>query len=87
MLSFLGFISFYKRFIKNYSKITAPLTDLIKNNRKGPIELGNYEVEAFKTLKQKFLEEPILKYFNPEAPIRVEINVLDFVISVVLSQS
>jgi len=37
---FLGFTNFYRRFIKSYSKITLPLTDLLKgmeNRRKsGP---------------------------------------------------
>ena len=30
VLSFLGFYLFYRRFIKNYSKISALLTDLLK---------------------------------------------------------
>ena len=34
VLSFLGFINFYYRFIKEYSKITANLMSLIKKGTK-----------------------------------------------------
>ena len=32
--SFLGFANFYRRFIEGYSKVTRPLTDLIKKSEK-----------------------------------------------------
>jgi hypothetical protein len=36
--SFLEFANFYQRFIKGYSKVVAPLTDLLKKeNQKIPL--------------------------------------------------
>jgi hypothetical protein len=32
---FLGFANFYRRFIKDYSKIAKPLTDLLKGSVNG----------------------------------------------------
>jgi hypothetical protein len=31
--SFLGLDNCYRRFVKGYSKISAPLSDLLKNNK------------------------------------------------------
>ena len=31
--SFLGLVNYYRRFIKGYSNITSPLTDMLKKGR------------------------------------------------------
>jgi hypothetical protein len=30
--SFVGYVNYYRKFIRNYGKMTAPLTNLIKND-------------------------------------------------------
>ena len=48
--SFLELANYYQRFIKGYSKIVSPLTDLLKNDR-----AWDWDIEclkAFKSLKQ-----------------------------------
>ena len=81
---FLGFTNYNRRFIKGYSAITKPLIDLTKDI----VEFVQIDkaAEAFKQLKLAFLTKPILLTFDLEKEGRVEIDVLDFAIRVVLSQ-
>ena len=81
---FLGFINYNRRFIKGYSVITKPLIDLTKDI----VEFVQTDeaTEAFKRLKLAFLFKPILLIFDLEKEGRVETDVLDFTIRVVLSQ-
>jgi len=56
--SFLGFSNFYQRFIGNYVDIAKPLNELMKTMK--IFEWSQECQTAFKSLKKKFLEEPIL---------------------------
>nr|GEX89965.1 reverse transcriptase domain-containing protein [Tanacetum cinerariifolium] len=49
--SFLGLAGYYRRFIKNFSKIAKPLTLLTQNNK--TYEWGDTQEEAFRILKDK----------------------------------
>jgi len=40
----------------------------------------------FKEIKNKFTKEPILKIYQPELPIRVKTDILDFVLETCLLQ-
>jgi len=84
MQQFLGFANFCRRFIKDYSKITAPLTDLTKKDK--PYIWTEKAQKAFELLKEQFTSEPILIIFNPEKPITIETNASDFAIGAVASQ-
>jgi hypothetical protein len=57
---FLGFANFYRKFIKNYSKIVMPLTELTRINKKFMWSAG--AAEAFDHLKQAFTSSPILAH-------------------------
>ena len=61
--SFIGLCSYFRRFVQNFSVIAKPLYDLTKKNSK--FKFGPEELNAFETLKQKMIEEPILGIFNP----------------------
>ncbi|UYV76716.1 hypothetical protein LAZ67_14001863 [Cordylochernes scorpioides] len=67
--SFLGICGYYRRFIRNFSKISKQLTCLTEKDKK--FVIGPVETEAFETLKKKLTEEPILAHFNPEARIEI----------------
>ncbi|RYP44155.1 hypothetical protein DL768_009354 [Monosporascus sp. mg162] len=83
---FLGFAGFYRRFIKGYSKITAPLTDLLKSSQQPRIKLEGSSLLAFRKLKILFTNAPLLRHFDPRLPIRLETDASDFAIGAVLSQ-
>jgi len=56
--SFLGFGNFYQKFIRHYAELAAPLHDLTKKEMK--VEWMEVQDKAFKELKERFLEEPVL---------------------------
>ncbi|GJT43858.1 reverse transcriptase domain-containing protein [Tanacetum coccineum] len=56
--SFLGHAGFYRRFIKDFSKISRPMTHLLEKNT--PFIFSNECNQAFETLKKKLTEAPIL---------------------------
>nr|GEW63845.1 reverse transcriptase domain-containing protein [Tanacetum cinerariifolium] len=56
--SFLGHAGFYRRFIKDFSKIARPMTRLLEKDT--PFIFPQECVDAFQTLKRKLTEAPIL---------------------------
>ncbi|GJZ81828.1 putative reverse transcriptase domain-containing protein [Tanacetum coccineum] len=55
---FLGLAGYYRRFIKDFSKIAKPLTKLTQKNKK--YIWDEDQESAFQLLKQKLYEAPIL---------------------------
>ncbi|KAI2657118.1 Transposon Tf2-8 polyprotein [Labeo rohita] len=70
---FLGFANFYRRFIKDYSTITAPLTSLLRGKPK-TICWNPPAHEAFLQLKKIFSTVPLLHHPDPELPFTVEVD-------------
>jgi len=60
MRSFLGFTGFYRKFIRDYAKIAAPLTDLTKTTQPFPSPLPPAAIDAFNLLKAALLSAPVL---------------------------
>nr|GEX12895.1 reverse transcriptase domain-containing protein [Tanacetum cinerariifolium] len=56
--SFLGHAGFYRRFIKDFSKIARPMTQLLEKDT--PFIFSPECVDAFQTLKIKLTKAPIL---------------------------
>ncbi len=82
---FLGFANFYRRFIKNFSLLSAPLTSML---RRKPKSLSwNPEAQvAFKRLKDTFCTAPILTHPDPQLPFVVEVDASTTGVGAVLSQ-
>ena len=57
--SFLGYAGFYRRFIKDFSKISRPLTNLLQKDI--PFVFYDDYVEAFETLKKALTSTPIVQ--------------------------
>nr|GEW62356.1 reverse transcriptase domain-containing protein [Tanacetum cinerariifolium] len=62
--SFLGLAGYYQRFFENFSKIEKPLTLLTQKNKK--YEWGDKQEEAFRILKDKLWNAPVLEL--PDGP-------------------
>jgi hypothetical protein len=64
VLGFLGFANFYRRFIRDFSRIATPLYGLVKKNAN--FNWSKEACKAFERLKQAFIEAPILAQFDPD---------------------
>jgi hypothetical protein len=82
--SFLGFANFYRRFIRDFSKIMAPLTRLIRKDT--PWGWDDKAQAAFEKLKMVMVSEPIVRHFDPTKAITIEPDASDYAIGVVCSQ-
>ena len=56
--SFLGHAGFYRRFIKDFSKIAKPLSNLL--NKEAVFVFNDECLEAFNTLKAKLVSAPVI---------------------------
>ncbi|KAK3515199.1 hypothetical protein QTP70_010600 [Hemibagrus guttatus] len=68
---FLGFANFYRRFIRGYSSLTSPLTNLLRNKPKS-LTWNPAATQAFDTLKTAFTTAPLLAHPEPNLPFIVE---------------
>ena len=77
---FTAFAGYYRRFVRDFSKIAKPLTELHPNTclKKGkkvkcakPFHWGQEQEEAFEKLKNALSTPPVLGYANYEAPFEV----------------
>ena len=81
---FLGFANFYRRFIEGYSKITLPITLLLRKARS--FKWNPAAQDAFEQLKKAFTSGPILRHFDPMLPIVLHADSSGFALSGILSQ-
>ncbi len=83
--SFLGLASYYRKFIKNFAKMAAPLTNLLKKS----VETYEWDGacnEAFETLKGILVKAPVLKLPDFDKDFEIHYDASDFVIGGVLVQ-
>ena len=84
MQKFLGFANFYRRFIKDFSKMTAPLNSLLKKGTGW--SWGEAQQQAFEDLKAAFIRAPVLALFDHDRRTVLETDASDWASGGVLSQ-
>ena len=82
--SFLGHAGFYRRFIKDFSKIAKPLTNLLV--RDVPFVFSSECKQAFETLKEKLISAPIMVAPEWGEPFEMMCDASDRAVGAVLGQ-
>lgn len=82
--SFLGTAGYYRKFIKDFSAIAAPLTELTKESVK--FDWGHQQEASFRRLKKAIAEGPVLALPDPSLPFVVHTDASGFAIGAVLQQ-
>ncbi|GKC12041.1 reverse transcriptase domain-containing protein [Tanacetum coccineum] len=82
--SFLGHAGFYRRFIKDFSKIARPLTKLLEKDT--PFEFDDECQKAFELLKEKLTCAPVIVSPNWNLPFELMCDASDFAVGAVLGQ-
>ncbi|XP_075103703.1 uncharacterized protein LOC142178272 [Nicotiana tabacum] len=82
--SFLCHTGFYRRFIKDFSKISKPLTNLLVKDIK--FDFSGDCLKAFETLKEKLSTAPIVVSPDWNQPFEVMCDASDIAVGVVLGQ-
>ncbi|XP_073693997.1 uncharacterized protein [Garra rufa] len=81
---FLGFANFYRRFIRNFSQLAAPLTAL--TSPRTTFRWSDAAEAAFANLKSRFVSAPILVTPDPSRQFVVEVDASEVGVGAVLSQ-
>ena len=82
--SFLGHAGFYRRFIKDFSKISRPLCLLLQKDK--DFVFDEKCLEAFETLKEALTSTPVIAPPNWDLPFEVMCDASDYAVGAVLGQ-
>ena len=80
----MGLANFYRRFIKGFTAIAKPLTNLTKKAIEFKWEAN--EEATFEALKKALTTAPILQVFDKEKPHEVWVDVSDYAVGATLVQ-
>ncbi|GBG93019.1 hypothetical protein CBR_g58181 [Chara braunii] len=82
--SFLGLANYYRKFVRNFSTITAPLPRLLK--KEAIWQWDRDCTSALKKLKRAFIEYPVLKVADPSLPFVITTDASQYGIGAMLQQ-
>ena len=80
----LGHTRYYKKFIKGYAKITAPMEKLLKHDVK--FKWTEECQQSLDILKERMVTTPILVFLDWKLPFHVHVDASSIALGVVLSQ-
>lgn len=85
---FLGLCSWYRRFIKDFSSLVAPINAVLKNRKKNkPIEWTEQADKAFSELKNKLVSAPVLASPDFSKQFVIQCDASDVGLGAVLTQN
>ncbi|XP_038050657.1 uncharacterized protein LOC119723850 isoform X2 [Patiria miniata] len=84
--SFIGLLSYYRKFVPNFAAIAAPLTDLTRKGAPNSVQWGASQEQSFRTLKSRLESEPILSLPDPDKPYILAADASEVGIGAVLMQ-
>ena len=82
--SFLGHARFYRRLIKDFSKIARPLWSLLAKD--APFDFNDKCYTTFEILKNTLSSTPIIKLPYWDVPFEIMCDASDYVVGAVLGQ-
>ena len=82
--SFVSMCSFYRKFVKSFSEICRPLTEMLKNHIK--FKWGPEQQTAFDYLKERISQAPILQFPNLEKEFILRTDASSYCIGAILAQ-
>ena len=85
--SFLGACNVYRRFVKDYSKIASPLSDMVRKNAGNDWHNPTKEqLHSFEELKARLNAPPILALPKANRPYMIDTDASAYAIGAVLLQ-
>lgn len=82
--SFVGLLSYYRKFIPNLAKLTKPMTQCLKKDKS--IVLDDQYVNAFDTCRKILMNDPILQYPDFTKPFVLTTDASNVALGAILSQ-
>ena len=73
--SFLGLANYYRRFIKNFSELTSPLSALVHDSSPdNPIPWTQIHSDTFSQIKHVLTHAPVLRTYDPKLSTEVVVD-------------
>ncbi|GKE84999.1 putative nucleotidyltransferase, ribonuclease H, partial [Tanacetum coccineum] len=82
--SFLGHAGFYRRFIKDFSQVARPMTQLLVKD--APFVFSEECIQAFDRLKRELTQAPIMIKPDWSLPFEIMCDASDYAVGAVLGQ-
>lgn len=73
---FMGFASYFRKFVKDFNKIASSLYDCMKTGK--DFKFDGKCLESFEELKQKLLERPVLSIYSTSAETQLHTDASSF---------